>query len=50
MAELKEAMEANFGYGLQGAAAERVTEEIACGLAEHGLKSRRTRSVPFTRK
>ncbi len=38
MAELKEAMEANFGYGLQGAAAERVTEEIACGLAEHGLE------------
>lgn len=38
MAELKEAMEANFGYGLQGAAAERVTEKIACGLAEHGLE------------
>ena len=38
MAEYKAAMEANFGYGLQGAAAERVTSEIACELAKQGVE------------
>ncbi len=37
MAEYKEAMEANFGYGLKGKAAEKVTQEIACGLAKQGV-------------
>lgn len=37
MAEYKEALEANFGYGLIGEAAERVTEEIAYGLANKGV-------------
>lgn len=37
MAEYKEALEANFGYGLSGDAAEKVTGEIAYGLAEKGV-------------
>ncbi len=38
MAEMKEALEANFGYGIQGAAAERVTSEVACSLAKSGIE------------
>ncbi len=38
MAEFKEAMEANFGYGLGKAAAERVTSEVACSLAKSGVE------------
>ena len=37
LAELREAMQANFGYGLTGAAAERVTNEVAMSLAEEGI-------------
>ncbi len=38
MAELKEALAANFGYGVTGAAAERVTREIAEELRGRGVK------------
>ncbi len=38
MAELKEALEANFGCGYQGAAAEKVTQKIACSLAKGGIE------------
>ena len=38
MAELKEALAANFGYGITGAAAERITSEVACSLAEEGVE------------
>ena len=38
MAELREAMNANFGYGLKGAAAERVTSEIVQQLANSGVE------------
>ncbi len=38
MSEFKAAMDANFGYGVQGAAAEKLTAEIACKLAEHGIE------------
>ncbi len=38
MSELKEALEANFGYGLKGAAAEKVTGEVACSLAQSGIE------------
>ncbi len=38
MAEYRDALNANFGYGLQGAAAERVTSEIACQLAAQGVE------------
>ncbi len=38
MSELKEALEANFGYGLKGAAAEKVTSEVACSLAQSGIE------------
>lgn len=37
MAELKEALAANFGYGLQGEQAKRVTGEIALSLAGQGV-------------
>ena len=37
MAEMREALKANFGYGVQGAAAERLTTEIAIELAKEGL-------------
>ena len=37
MAELREALKANFGYGIQGPAAERLTLEIAIELAKEGL-------------
>ena len=38
MAEMREALKANFGYGIEGAAAERLTTEIAIELAKEGLK------------
>ncbi|MBQ2768350.1 MAG: glycyl radical protein [Clostridia bacterium] len=38
MTELRDAMNANFGYGLTGKAAERVTSEVACSLAKQGLE------------
>ncbi len=38
MSEFKEAIEANFGYGIKGAAAERITSEIACSLAADGFE------------
>ncbi len=38
MSEFKEAIEANFGYGLQGAAAEKVTNEVVCSLAKAGIE------------
>ncbi len=38
MQELKDALEANFGYGLKGSAAERVTNEVACSLAASGIE------------
>ncbi len=39
MAEFKAALEANFGYGLKGAAAERVTGEIVTELAKQGIEA-----------
>ncbi len=38
MSELKEAIQANFGYGVTGSAAERITNEVACSLAEEGVE------------
>ena len=38
MAEMRDALKANFGYGLTGAAAERVTTEIATELAKEGIE------------
>ena len=38
MTELRDALQANFGYGLTGAAAERVTREVACSLAQQGIE------------
>ena len=38
MAEYRDALKANFGYGLQGAAAEQATSEIACELAKQGIE------------
>ncbi len=37
MSEMKAAIEANFGYGLKGAAAEKVTAEIVESLAKAGI-------------
>ena len=37
LGELKEAMRANFGYGVHGTAAERLTTEIATELVSQGL-------------
>ena len=37
MAELRDAMRANFGYGLSGAAAEKATVEILTELAKEGI-------------
>jgi len=39
MAEFKAALEANYGYGLTGAAAERVTAEIVTELAKQGIET-----------
>ena len=38
MAELRDAIQSNFGYGLQGKAAERVTSEVAYELAKEGVE------------
>lgn len=38
MTELRDALQANFGYGLTGAAAERVTGEVAQSLAQQGIE------------
>ena len=38
MSELKDALAANFGYGITGAAAERITSEVACSLAAEGIE------------
>ena len=38
MSELKDALAANYGYGITGAAAERITGEVACSLAEEGVE------------
>ena len=38
MSELKEALNANFGYGIQGDAAERITTEIAMQFASQGIE------------
>ncbi|MBE5751500.1 MAG: glycyl radical protein [Clostridiales bacterium] len=38
MAELREAMNANFGYGFTGAAAERITNDIVQQLANSGIE------------
>lgn len=37
LAELRDAMKANYGYGVQGPAAERLTTEIATELARQGI-------------
>ena len=39
MAEMKAALEANFGYGLTGHAAEKATEEIVTELAKQGIET-----------
>ena len=38
MAELRDAINANYGYGISGAAAERVTGDIAIELAKQGVE------------
>ena len=38
MTELRDAMNANFGDGLSGKAAERVVNEVACSLASAGIE------------
>ena len=38
LTEFKEAMDANFGYGVSGTAAEKMTAEIALRLSEHGME------------
>ncbi len=38
MAELKEALEANFGYGITGSAAERITGEVTEQLVSQGIE------------
>jgi formate C-acetyltransferase len=37
LAEFRDALNANFGYGIDGAAAERMTCEVACRLAKDGV-------------
>ena len=37
MAEMREALKANFGYGIAGAAAEKLTIEVAVELAKQGI-------------
>ena len=37
MAEMREALKANFGYGIEGTAAEKLTVEIAVELAKEGI-------------
>jgi len=38
MEEMRAALNANFGYGIKGAAAERITGEIAYQLAQQGIE------------
>ena len=38
MTELRDALQANFGYGIQGKAAERITNDIACQLSAQGVE------------
>ena len=38
MAELKEALEANFGYGIKGKKAEEITTKLATELARQGIE------------
>ena len=38
LAEVREALKANFGYGLSGSAAEKLTTEIATELAREGIE------------
>ena len=38
MVEFRDALEANFGYGLQGKAAEKVVSDVACSLAQQGIE------------
>ena len=38
MAELRDALNANFGYGLTGSAAERVVNDVARSLAQQGFE------------
>ena len=38
LTELRDALEANFGYGITGAAAEKMTVDVAAKLAEHGME------------
>ena len=38
LSELRDALNANFGYGIDGSAAERMTSEVACWLAERGIE------------
>ena len=38
MAEMRDALKANFGYGIEGAAAERLTLEVAVELAKEGIE------------
>ena len=37
LAELRDALKANYGYGVQGAAAERLTTEVATELVKQGV-------------
>lgn len=37
LAELRDALKANFGYGLEGEAARRMTVEVACRLAQENV-------------
>jgi formate C-acetyltransferase len=37
LAQLRDALKANFGYGLDGEAAQRITFEVACSLAKEGV-------------
>ena len=37
MAEMREALKANFGYGIEGAEAEKLTIEVAVELAKQGI-------------
>ena len=38
MVELRDALNANFGYGIQGKAAEKVVSDVACALAKQGIE------------
>lgn len=38
LAELRDAMAANFGYGITGPMAEKMTVDVATKLAEHGME------------